>query len=745
MSKLFIAEKHDVAKAIAGVLGVTSKGDGFYQCGEDKVTWCAGHMLQLCSPEDYNPEHKKWSLDHLPIVNVPWKYQVIDGRGKQLNIIKSLLDQCSTVVHAGDSDDEGQLLVDEILEYYRITKPVMRLLINDNNEKVIKRSIANMKSNKEFYGLYQSALARSVADQLYGFNMTRLYTLKANEKGIEGVFSVGRVQTPILGLVVARDRAIASHTKQFYYSVTGHFDLMGKSFTAAHKPSEDAPVGENKKITDSAYADSIINKCKGANSTITSFERKEKRVLAPLCYDLLELQVDASRKFGLDPDVVLKITQSLRENHKLITYNRSDCRYLSEEQHEDAPNVLAAIAANSGVLGKACSAADPTIKGRVFNSANVTAHHAIVPTEAQKNISELTENERNIYLLIARSYIAQFWPDRVLDVTELSLDCAGEKFTASQSIVVAEGWKSLYSNDADNQEIESDQEQDQTTGDIQALALGNSGSCANCTYSKKETEPPKPYTMATLLKDLKRVAAFVKNPEIAKILREKDKDKKGESGGIGTPATRDTFIVKLLERGFFQKSGKNIISSQVGKNYHDVLPEFATQPDLTALWHQQQKDIASGSDTVMNFVNGLVQTITTHINEVRNTTFDMVKTEGMQCPACKGKTLFRIKKKDSKEHFWGCKDRESCGKTYPDKAGKPDLTVKAPVAHSEHDCRACGKKLVRRISPAKKATTKTKAKPATPWYGCSGYPTCKQTYFEKNGAPDFEVKSVAAS
>jgi DNA topoisomerase III len=738
--KLFIAEKKEVANAIATILGITSTGDGFFQCGEDKVTWCFGHMLELCEPEDFNPELKKWSLDSLPIVNIPWRYKIIPGREKQLRVIKSLLDECTTVVHAGDSDDEGQLLVDEILDYYRINKPVLRLLINDNNDKVIRRSIASMKDNKDFYGQYQKALARSVADQLYGINMSRLYTLKANETGIQGVFSVGRVQTPILGLVVSRDRAIAAHKKQFYYSITGNFNLMGKSFTAAHKPAEDAPVGDNGKIIDVDYANAIITKCKGANATITAFDRKEKKVLAPLCYDLLELQVDASRKFGLDPNIVLEITQTLREKYKLITYNRSDCRYLSEEQHADAPDVLAAVAANAEPLSSACGAADPLIKGRVFNSANVTAHHAIVPTEARKNINELTENERNIYLLIARAYVAQFWPDRVLDVTALSLNCADEKFNASQSVVIAEGWKVLYSNDGDNQEIESDQDQDQTAGDIQSLAIGNAGSCADCKSTQKETEPPKAYTMPTLLKDLKRVAAFVKNPAIAKILRERDKEsgKKDEHGGIGTPATRDSFIVKLLERGFFKKSGKNIISTEVGRNYHDVLPEFATQPDLTALWHQQQKDIEVGNNTVNGFIKELVQTISVHIDEVKSTRFDMAKVEGLQCPACQKKTLFRIKKKDSKEFFWGCRDREECGKTYPDKSGKPDLTVKAPVVRSDFDCKACGSKLVRRVSAAKKETKTTKAKPETPWYGCSGFPNCKQTYFEKNGAPDYK-------
>jgi DNA topoisomerase III len=299
----------------------------------------------------------------------------------------------------------------------------------------------------------------------------------------------------------------------------------------------------------------------------------------------------------------------------------------------------------------------------------------------------------------------------------------------------------FYQRDGKNF-IEDDKGDDSTSGDIFGLGAGDTGVCSDAKVNSKETAPPKPYTMATLLKDLKRVAIYVKNPEIAKILREKDKGKEGENGGIGTPATRDSYVPKLIERNYVTMSGNNVLSTQLGRDYHDALPGFSTQPDLTALWHLQQKEIEQGQLTIHEFIDELVKTMTVHIEEVKNSTLAMKAPEGVQCPECKKNTLFRIK--GSKGFFWPCKDRENCGKSYPDKAGKPDLTIKAPVVHSEHDCGACGKKLVRRISPAKKATAKTKAKPATPWYGCSGFPNCKQTYFEKNGAPDFTVKGVAA-
>jgi DNA topoisomerase-3 len=337
-------------------------------------------MLELYTPEDYDERYKKWRLEDLPTVHIPWKYKPIQGRGKQLKIIKSLIDQASVIVHAGDTDGEGQLLVDEILENYGVTKPVKRILINDNNERMIRKSLADLRDNTDFYGLSQSALARSVGDQLYGFNMTRLYTLKAKEKGAEGVFSVGRVQTPILGLIVRRDREIAKHTKAYFYTVSGQFDVNNVQFKAVFKPSEQAPLDDSGRINNEDYATGIAAQVSGKKATVTQAKTEDKQEPPPLPYDLLELQADASRKFNIKPDQTLKITQQLREK-KLITYNRSDCRYLNEEQHEDAPLVLATIAENAPVLAGPCSTAQPSIKSRCFNSRNVTAHHAIIPTE----------------------------------------------------------------------------------------------------------------------------------------------------------------------------------------------------------------------------------------------------------------------------------------------------------------------------------------------------------------------------
>ena len=487
MNRVYIAEKHEVAKALAEVLGIRSKAEGYYACGNDAVTWCAGHMLELLDLADYDERYKNWHLEDLPIVPIPWKYKPIKNRGKQLKVIRSLIEASATVVHAGDTDSEGQLLVDEILTQYKVNKPVKRILINDNNPRMIKKALNDLRDNADFYGLSQAALARSVGDQLYGFNMTRLYTLKAREKGTHGVFSVGRVQTPILGLIVRRDREIAQHKKAYFYVVSGQFTINGTVFRAIFQPDDNAPLDDAKRITSEDFAHSVVAEVTGRPAAVTAAKTEDKRETPPLPYDLLELQADAGRKFGIKPDQTLALTQQLREK-KLITYNRSDCRFLNEEQHADAPLVLEAIAANASVLHGACNTAQPAIKSRCFNNSNVTAHHAIIPTEGRYNFNALSENEQRLYLLIARQYIAQFWEDKTSKVTTVAVSVADHAFKARSTEVVNAGWSKLYKNDQDNEDVHKGKAEDEVDSPLVKLNTGDKGTCDSAEEEKKATQ-----------------------------------------------------------------------------------------------------------------------------------------------------------------------------------------------------------------------------------------------------------------
>lgn len=665
--RLFIAEKPSLAKAIADGLGGGARREGYYQCGADYVTWCFGHMLQLLDPEDYDPRYAQWRMDDLPISHIPWRKKPARDKKAQLKIIADLIKQASLVVHAGDPDDEGQLLVDEILQYTRCRLPVKRLLINDNNTRVVQKALAALRDNQEFAGLSAAAEARSVGDQLYGYNLTRAYTLAARQAGYAGVLSVGRVQTPILGLVVRRDREFDAHTKSFYYNVVGQFDAGGLQFPARYQVTAQDPTDDKGRLIDKLHAENIAAAVAGQRGHVERVHTAIKEESPPLPYNLLKLQTDAARKFGLKPDKVKDITQTLREKYKLITYNRSDCQYLNEEQHADAPGVLAAIAHTAPVLSKAAAAGNPVIKSRAFDSSKVSAHHAIIPTEATAQLASLTADEQKIYLLIARAYIAQFFPKHQYEQTDVTLNVNGHRFVCCSKTTLRTGWRSLYKNDQKNEAIPDDH------GDVafslRDLKTGQDALCTSASADEMETRPRPLYSMATLLADLTRVAKYVRDERLRALLIAKDKAKEGEHGGIGTPATRDSIIATLFERGYLAEQGKNIISTRTGREFYDALPDQAKFPDMTALWHEQQKAIETGQRDTVSFINELMVYISGEISKVKADGIGTLKVSFHACPHC-GKALRRIK--GPRGFFWGCTAyAQGCKYSCNDEKGKP--------------------------------------------------------------------------
>lgn len=721
--RLFIAEKPELAKAIVEGLGGGRRKEGYYDCGNDWVTWCFGHLLQLLDPEDYDERYSTWRMDDLPIAPIPWRKKPASAKSGQLRLIIGLLKQADSVVHAGDPDDEGQLLVDEILAYARCRLPVQRLLINDNNTKVVRKALEHLRDNREFASLSAAAEARSVGDQLYGYNLTRAYTLAAHKVGYQGVLSVGRVQTPILGLVVRRDREFESHVKSFYYHVTGQFQIQGVAFPARYQVVEGDPVDDKGRLIDQQYAQRIADAVKGQAARILSADTKQKEQPAPLPYNLLKLQTDAARKFGMKPDQVKNITQSLRERHRLITYNRSDCEYLSDEHHADAPQVLAAIAQTAPMLAPASAAANPAFKSRAFDSSKVSAHHAIIPTEATADLATLSEGERKIYLLVARAYVAQFWPTHQYDHTTVLVEVAGRRFACQSNVTTRAGWLALYKSDRGSEDAQGDERDLTLALDLRTLRTGHRGICTDATADQLETKPRPRYTMATLLTDLTRVARYIRDEHLRTALQEKDKSKQGEHGGIGTPATRDSIIATLFARGYLVEQGKSIVSTPTGRQFYDTLPDQARYPDMTALWHEQQKAIQAGERDVESFIRELVEYIAGEVGAVKAQGIGMT-VEAPLCPECR-KPLRRIKGR--KGFFWGCTGfADGCTFHCPDKAGRP-IPQARPTVSAHHQCPTCGKGLIRR--PGKKR--------GQFWWGCSGFPACKQTYPDVRGAPDY--------
>lgn len=632
MSRLFIAEKPELARAIVDGLDGGKRVGNYYQCGDDIVTWCIGHMLDLYEPGDFDERYKKWNLDDLPI-KTPIRYRPKASTKEQLDTILMLIEQADTLVHAGDNDPEGQLIVDEILEYAGNTKPVKRFLTNDNNTKIVKKALANMKDNSEYYTLYQAALARSVADQRYGFNLSRLYTLLAQNKGYNGSLIVGRVLTPILGLIVRRDRANANHEKAYYYQVSGEFMFKGEAFTAKYVVPNDAPVDDKNRINDRDYASGIAQACNDQSAKIANTESRIKTESAPLPYNMLRLQADAANEFNYKPDKVMQITQDLRQKYRLITYNGSDCQYLNEEQHEDAPNVLEAIAKTVNDYGSVIEKTDASLKSRAFNNDNVTAHHAIIPTEASVNIDTLSEPEQNIYKLIAKRYIAQFYPKHEYSETVIQVSVGDHLFSTKSKQTLNNGWRVLFHQ-------ENDHDDDLSPLDLSYLAQHDEGRCTLANVIDKETKPPALYTMSTLLLDLTRVAKYMNDAKKKALLIEKDKDKKGENGGIGTPRTRDQRIMRLFELGFIKEDGKHIVSTDIGQGVIDALPVEVTAPDMTALWHEQQLLIEKGDITCNSFLEELWVFIEGQISAMTTGDLSITIPNGTDleasCPKCGG-------------------------------------------------------------------------------------------------------------
>ena len=743
---MFIAEKPDLAKAIVkGLGGGFQLKTGYYwhPMTQDTVTWCYGHMLALKDPKEIDSQYEYWRMDTLPIPPfLPAGRKVPKDKKKQVAVIHDLVKQANTIVNAGDPDDEGQLLVDELLRYFGNKKQVLRVLINDNTPAVVEKALNNLKQNSDFEHLGWKAESRMIADQLFGYNLTRAYSLKEQSTTGERVtLHIGRVQTPILGLVVRRDRLNASHKKAFYYVITGDFEFSGLSFKAKYQPKDTDPIDERGRLSDKTFSQNLANLLTGRSAKILTDNTQHKSEPAPLPYNLLKLQQDASRKFGYKPDETMAITQSLREKHNLITYNRSDCQYLSDEQYADVPDVLRAIADTLPVVAGACQKANPNYKGRVFNSSKVSAHHAIIPTITSADFNSLSKKEQNIYKIIARSYIAQFYPLYEYDETQLTINVMADyqtyQFHATARIDTNAGWKRLYKNDEGNEETAvNDDTQD---NDLRSLSAGTDGLCNKTVATEHETKPPALYTMTSLLGDLTRVAKYIKDPKLAEVLKHKDKDKQGEHGGIGTPATRSSIIQNLFERGYLVEKGKSIVSTAKGKDLYDKLDDLIRYPDMTAIWHEQQQDIRD-QEGVHRFINQMQDnTIVPIVNRLKQdyTPPGPKEYEVAPCPQC-GRDMRRYPSKFKKgDWYWSCagySDKKNpCKHMMDDDNGTPiEKQPKAPPSGlTDFECQACGSKLIHKTGKSKKTK-----KPYS-FFSCSGFPKCKQNYDERDGMPVF--------
>lgn len=707
--RLFIAEKPSLAGVIAQGLGGGPKKAGYYDCGDDIVTWCFGHLYAPVMPEGYGEQFRQWRRDTLPIVPEKWRLEPKkdDGVIAQIEVIRSFLSRADCVVNAGDPDREGQLLVDEVIEECGYTGKTLRLWLTALNDKAVAHALAHrIEDNAKYAPLHDSALARQRADWLIGVNGTRAMTLKARDAGYVGVMSQGRVQTPTLALVVNRDRARADHKSQVYHVLRGTFTHGDTQFLATFVPDETISGLDDKgRIADQTVAKGIADAASGKSGVVTACEKELKVKQPPLPHCLSTLQVMANGRYGMSAQETLDTAQALYEK-KLTTYPRTDCQYMAVAELADAERIVS-ILKQVPALEDVAEGCDLTLKSAAWDDSKLGAHTALAPTGDMP--SGLSEKEAWIYGLIATAYCLQFYPPYQYNSQKITIDCQGTWIARGQTVIDA-GWTVRQADD---------EEKDEDSGQaLPELAKDAPVTCAGVEQQVKKTSPPPKYTEGSLIKDMASIHRFIADPSA--------KAKLKETEGIGTEATRAKTIETLKERRYIRSDGKALVSTELGQRLIEMTPPELQDPVTTAQWETRMTLIEAGKVSLADFLDEQIAALPGLLAGLLDTGKPFPP--AYPCPDC-GRPLRRIPKKEKGEYFWGCAGyKDGCQYTAPDDNGKPGKKI--PQAVSPHKCPKCGKGLIRKESKKKKGSY---------FWSCSGYPSCTGLCFDKGGKPDFST------
>ncbi len=632
---LYIAEKPSLGRAIAEGLGIVRRENGFFVCRNGTtVTWCFGHLFEQAEPDAYLPDDipttkrgkKMWRLRDLPVIPTEWKTLVRKQKGVkgQLSVIGKLIRSSAVIVNAGDPDREGQLLVDEVLEHFRVRKPVKRFWVSAIDPASIKKGLAALKENQGYAGMRDAARARSRADWLLGMNLSRAYTLT----GPGGLIAVGRVQTPTLAMVARRDYAVRHFVPKPYLAITANLAKDGAAFRAKWQPKPGQPGmdEEGKLLLDIPLGRALVERlAKEKTATVLSAETKRKRVYPPKVYSLADIQAEANRLYGFTAEETLAGCQALYEKHKVTSYPRTDSSYLPESQHAEAPGVLAAIAKTFPATSRAVEKADPSLKSPVFNDKKVTAHHGIVPVAHAVDWSQLSDREQKLYRLIAKRYIAQFFPVHEYDETVVKLSIGDETFIARGRVVVVKGWKALYakvekaapekrsvkSRKGDEKNESDDEDAAQT---LPPLQKGDVVDLLSVDGREDQTKPPAYFTEGTLIAAMETIWKAFDDPHLQEKLK--------EAGGIGTPATRSMIIQELKRKNYLETEGKKLHCTEEGRQVLLTASPKVRSAVLTAQFEAKLQEIERGTTTLAAFVSEYEDFIRSELAEV------MTKREG---------------------------------------------------------------------------------------------------------------------
>ena len=579
-----IAEKPSVAKDIARILGANNAHQGYMEGNGYQVTWTFGHLCTLKEPNDYTDMWKHWSLSALPMIPQRFGIKLIDDDGikKQFAVIERLMQAADGIVNCGDAGQEGELIQRWVMQKAQAKCPVKRLWISSMTDEAIREGFASLKDQSEYQPLYIAGLSRAIGDWLLGMNATRLYTLKYGQN--HQILSIGRVQTPTLALIVNRQKEIDSFEPEPYWVLATVY--RDTTFTATKGKFTTKEEGE------AAFA-TIADK----PFTVTAVQKKNGTEPAPRLFDLTSLQVECNKKFSYSADTTLKLIQTLYER-KLTTYPRVDTQYLSDDIYPKCPSILSGISKQYGALMQPLMGKKLTKSKRVFDTSKVTDHHAIIPTGVPA--TALTDMERNVYDLIARRFIAVFYPDCKFSTTTVLGKVEDVEFKVSGKEILSPGWRDVYAQP--DEDKKGDEERT-----LPSFTKGETGPHTP-TLSEKWTTPPKYYTEATLLRAMETAGKFVEDETLRAALKE---------NGIGRPSSRAGIIETLFKRHYIRRERKNLVATATGIELIDTIhEELLKSCELTGIWEKRLRDIEHKKDDAADFINGLKQQITEIVNDV---------------------------------------------------------------------------------------------------------------------------------
>ena len=621
MSKLVICEKPSVAKSITSALGVTSRADGYFEGNGYLISWCIGHLVGLADAAAYDDRYKKWRYEDLPILPDPFRYVVSEEKTAQFRILRSLMERpdVTELVNACDAGREGELIFRLVYEAAGCSKPFSRLWISSMEDAAIREGFADLRPGADYDPLYQSALCRQKADWLIGINASRLFSVLYHR-----TLNIGRVQTPTLAMLADRDSKIVLFRKEKYHHV--RLALEGAEAVS-------------DRIVSPEDAQAIRDACDGQQAVCVSLVREKKTEKPPKLYDLTTLQREANRVFGYTAKQTLDYAQSLYEK-KLLTYPRTDSRYLTVDMAETASVVLH-LAAQVPPFD-ACPEFFPDVLA-LINDKEVSDHHALIPTlELEKaDVPALPVGERNILLLVCCKLLCAAAEPFVYEAVTAAFDCGGHTFTAKGKQVLSQGWRAIQ--EVFRSSLKEKPEDEDSEDVLPALTEGQAFETVSVSITEHFTSPPKPYTEDTLLSAMENAG-------------KEDMPDEAERKGLGTPATRAAIIEKLVSGGFVERKGKNLIPTKAGVNLVTVLPELLTSPKLTADWEQRLNEVAKGQASPQDFMDGIEAMAAelvrkySHISEDGHKLFQPEKEAVGLCPRC-GKPVYEGKKN------FACSDR----------------------------------------------------------------------------------------